>query len=44
MERRFREGISAGEIPSDFPVASRATQITDFSSWADHACADRHVA
>jgi len=29
LERRFREGISVGEIPSDFPVAARATQVTD---------------
>src|SRR5208282_1591982 len=28
VERRFRDGISAGEIPSDFPVAARATQVT----------------
>ena len=31
VERRFREGISAGEIPSDFPVAARATQVTDLA-------------
>ena len=31
LERRFREGISAGEIPSDFPVAARATQVTDLA-------------
>ncbi len=29
VERRFREGISAGEIPSDFPVATRASQVID---------------
>ncbi len=29
VERRFREGISAGEIPPDFPVAARATQAID---------------
>ena len=29
VERRFRDGIRAGEIPSDFPVAARATQVTD---------------
>jgi AcrR family transcriptional regulator len=29
LERRFRDGISAGEIRSDFPVAARATQVTD---------------
>jgi AcrR family transcriptional regulator len=31
LERRFREGISAGEIPSEFPVAARATQVTDLA-------------
>jgi AcrR family transcriptional regulator len=31
VERRFRDGISAGEIPSDFPVATRATQVTDLA-------------
>jgi AcrR family transcriptional regulator len=29
VERRFRDGISAGEIPSDFPVATRARQVVD---------------
>ena len=29
VERRFRDGISAGEIPADFPVAERATQVVD---------------
>ncbi|MFZ0892798.1 MAG: TetR/AcrR family transcriptional regulator [Thermoplasmata archaeon] len=29
VELRFRDGISAGEIPSDFPVAARASQVTD---------------
>jgi len=29
VERRFRDGISAGEIPSDFPVAARASQVID---------------
>ena len=29
LERRFRDGISAGEIPSDFPVAVRASQVLD---------------
>jgi AcrR family transcriptional regulator len=29
VERRFRDGISAGEIPADFPVAARARQVTD---------------
>ncbi len=31
VERRFRDGISAGEIPSDFPVAARATQVIDLA-------------
>jgi hypothetical protein len=31
LERRFRDGITAGEIPSDFPVAARATQVTDLA-------------
>ena len=30
VESRFRDAISAGEIPSDFPVAERAIQVTDF--------------
>jgi AcrR family transcriptional regulator len=30
VERRFRDAISAGEIPSDFPVAIRASQVLDF--------------
>ena len=29
--RRFREGIATAEIPSDFPVATRAIQITDLA-------------
>ncbi len=29
LERRFRDGIDAGDIPSDFPVAARASQILD---------------
>ena len=29
VERRFRDGITAGEIPSDFPVAARASQVID---------------
>jgi hypothetical protein len=29
VERRFYDGISAGEIPSDFPVAVRASQVLD---------------
>ncbi len=32
VERRFRDGISAGEIPSDFPVAVRASQVIDLSN------------
>src|SRR5579871_1849170 len=31
VERRFRDGISAGEIPPDFPVSVRAIQVTDFA-------------
>jgi hypothetical protein len=31
VERRFRDGISAGDIPSDFPVATRAIQVTDLA-------------
>jgi len=31
VECRFRDGISAGEIPSDFPVAARAIQVTDLA-------------
>ena len=31
LERRFCDGISAGEIPSDFPVAVRASQVTDLA-------------
>ncbi|MBY4869288.1 TetR/AcrR family transcriptional regulator [Burkholderia anthina] len=31
VEGRFRDAISAGEIPSDFPVAVRATQVTDLA-------------
>ena len=30
IEGRFRDAIRAGEIPSDFPVAERAIQVTDF--------------
>ena len=29
VELRFRDGISAGELPSDFPVAARASQVID---------------
>ena len=31
VEGRLRDGITAGEIPSDFPVAVRAIQVTDLS-------------
>jgi AcrR family transcriptional regulator len=31
VERRLQDGITAGEIPSDFPVAVRASQVTDFA-------------
>ncbi len=31
LEGRFRDGITAGEIPSDFPVAVRAIQVTDIA-------------
>ncbi len=31
VEGRFRAAIIAGEIPSDFPVAVRAIQVTDFA-------------
>lgn len=31
LENRFREGIRAGDIPPDFPVAARAIQVTDFA-------------
>ena len=30
-EGRFRDAISAGEIPSDFPVAVRASQLIDLA-------------
>ena len=29
VERRFRDAIRSGEIPSDFPVATRASQVID---------------
>jgi AcrR family transcriptional regulator len=32
VERRFRDAISAGEIPSDFPVAARASLVIDLSN------------
>src|SRR5271154_6043802 len=31
VEGRFRDAISAGEIPSDFPVAVRASQLIDIA-------------
>src|SRR5271163_289682 len=31
VERRFRDGITAGDIPPDFPVAVRAIQVADFA-------------
>ena len=31
VEGRFRDGVTAGEIPYDFPVAVRAIQVTDFA-------------
>ena len=31
VERRFHDGISAGEIPPDFPAAVRASQVIDLS-------------
>src|ERR1700760_4417881 len=31
LERRFRDGVDAGEIPLEFPVAVRAIQVTDFA-------------
>jgi AcrR family transcriptional regulator len=31
VEGRFRDAITAGEIASDFPVAERAIQATDFA-------------
>jgi AcrR family transcriptional regulator len=31
IERRFRDGMSAGEIASDFPVAARAVQVADLA-------------
>lgn len=31
VERRFHDGISAREVPSDFPVAARASQLMDLS-------------
>ncbi len=31
VEGRFKDAIRAGEIPSDFPVAVRASQLIDFA-------------
>ena len=31
VERRFRDGICAGDIPPDFPVVVRAIQVTDLA-------------
>ena len=31
VERRFRDAITAGELPPDFPIAVRAVQVTDFA-------------
>jgi AcrR family transcriptional regulator len=31
VERRLRDGIEAGDIPTDFPVAVRASQVLDLS-------------
>jgi AcrR family transcriptional regulator len=31
VERRFRDGIDAGEIPSDFPASARASQVMDIA-------------
>ena len=31
LERRFRDGISVGDLPPDFPAAARAIQVTDLA-------------
>src|SRR6201996_8921695 len=31
LERRFRDGMSAGEVAPDFPVAARAIQVADLA-------------
>ena len=31
VEGRFRDAISAGDLPTDFPVAARAIQVTDLA-------------
>ena len=31
VERRLCDGIEAGEVPADFPVAVRASQVTDLA-------------
>ena len=32
VERRFRDAITAGEIPTDFPVTARASQVIDLTN------------
>jgi len=31
VEHRFQDAVSSGEMPSDFPVAVRASQVMDFA-------------
>ena len=31
LEGRFGDALRAGEVPSDFPVAARASQVLDFA-------------
>ncbi len=31
VKRRFCDAISAGEVPSDFPAAARASQVLDLA-------------
>lgn len=31
VERRLRDGIDAGEVPPDFPLGARASQVTDLA-------------
>src|SRR6201995_1657129 len=31
VERRFRDGIRAGDLPADFPATARAIQLTNFA-------------
>ncbi len=40
VERRFRDGISAGEIPSDFPVRRAGEPSHRPCPRSDHACED----